>query len=78
MRRMTLVVLLAVGVGAIHAATRTIDFNQDAIDQAPKGFEFGHTAGVGKPGKWIVQAVVLYKVARGKRTDLPLKGAGRT
>ena len=151
MRRMTLVVLLAAGVaGMAHAATRTIDFNQDAVDQPPKGFEFGHTAGVGKPGTWIVQAegtnkflaqtdpdstrsrfpvavvsdvaaadvdlsvrvrpisgrvdqaaglvwryqnqdnyylvranalegnVVLYKVEGGKRTDLPLKGAGRT
>ena len=132
------------------AGTRKVDFNQDAVDQPPKGFEFGYTAGVGKPGKWVVQAegpnkflaqtdadstrsrfavavltdlssadvdlsvrfrpisgrvdqaaglvwryqnqdnyyivranalennVVLYKVEGGKRTDLPLKGAGRT
>ena len=132
------------------AASRTVDFNQDAIDQPPKGFEFGHTAGVGRPGKWIVQAegsnkflaqtdadstrsrfpvavlsdvsaadvdlsvrfkpvsgrvdqaaglvwryqdennyyivranalednVVLYKVQNGRRSDLPLKGVGRT
>ena len=133
-----------------HAATRNIDFSQDAVGQPPKGFEFGHTADVGRPGKWVVQAdgtnkvlaqtdadstrsrfpvavvtdvsaadvdlsvrfkpisgrvdqaaglvwryqnkdnyyivranalednVVLYKVEAGKRTDLPLKGEGRT
>lgn len=133
-----------------QANTRTIDFNQDAVDQPPKGFELGYTAGVGKPGKWVVQAegankflaqtdadstrsrfpvavlsdvsaadvdlsvrfrpisgrvdqaaglvwryenqdnyyivranalednVVLYKVEAGKRTDLPVKGEGRT
>jgi hypothetical protein len=133
-----------------HAETRTVDFAGEALDQPPKGFEFGHTAGVGRPGTWIVQAegsnrvltqtdpdatrarfpvavlssvvaadvdlsvrfkpisgavdqaaglvwryqnqdnyyivranalednVVLYKVEGGKRTDLPLKGEGRT
>jgi hypothetical protein len=134
----------------IHGATRKVDFTDDAVGQAPKGFEFGHTAKAGAPGKWIVQAegtnkylvqlepdntrarfpvavvsdlsaadvdlsvrfkpvsgrvdqaaglvwrfqnednyyivranalennVVLYKVEKGKRTDLPLKGEGRT
>ena len=133
-----------------NAATRNIDFSQDAVGQPPKGFEFGHTADVGRPGNWVVQAegsnkllaqtdadstrsrfpvavvsdvsaadvdlsvrfkplsgrvdqaaglvwryqnqdnyyivranalednVVLYKVEGGKRTDLPLKGEGRT
>lgn len=148
MRTIVLTWVLALAVA--NAASRTVDFNQDAIDQPPKGFEFGHTAGVGRPGKWIVQAeglnkflvqtdadstrsrfpvavlsdvsaadvdlsvrfkpvsgrvdqaaglvwryqdehnyyivranalednVVLYEVQNGKRTDLPLKGAGRT
>ena len=134
----------------VQAATRNIDFSQDAVGQPPKGFEFGHTADVGRPGTWVVQAegankflaqtdadstrsrfpvavvsdvstadvdlsvrfkpisgrvdqaaglvwryqnqdnyyivranalednVVLYKVEGGKRTDLPLKGEGRT
>ncbi|MGE4054754.1 MAG: hypothetical protein AB7F99_08145 [Vicinamibacterales bacterium] len=133
-----------------HAASRTVDFSQDSPDQPPKGFEFGHTARVGAPGKWVVQAdggnkylaqldadrtsarfpvavladveaadvdlsvrfrpisgqvdqaaglvwryqdennyyivranarennVVLYKVQNGRRSDLPLKGEGRT
>jgi hypothetical protein len=142
---------IAVGVTLMaHAATRKVDFSQDAVGQPPKGFEFGHTAGVGSPGKWVIQAdggnkvlaqadadstrsrfpvavltevsgadvdlsvrfkpisgrvdqaaglvwryqnqdnyyivranalednVVLYKVERGKRTDLPVKGEGRT
>jgi hypothetical protein len=127
-----------------------VDFSDDAVGQAPRGFEFGHTAKVGAPGKWSVQAegsnkylvqldadntrsrfpvaviadvaaadvdlsvrfkpvsgrvdqaaglvwrfqnednyyivranalennVVLYKVEKGKRTDLPVKGEGRT
>src|SRR5512134_83881 len=149
--RKTFAMLIVVGVGVMaNAATRTVDFTQDAVDQPPRGFEFGHTAGVGKPGKWVVQSdgtnkvlaqadadstrsrfpvavlsdvtvadvdlsvrfkpisgrvdqaaglvwrfqnednyyivranalednVVLYKVESGKRTDLPLKGEGRT
>jgi hypothetical protein len=146
----TTVLTWALALAVANAASRTVDFNQDAIDQPPKGFEFGHTAGVGRSGKWIVQAegsnkflvqtdadstrsrfpvavlsdvsaadvdlsvrfkpvsgrvdqaaglvwryqdennyyivranalednVVLYKVQNGKRTDLPLEGAGRT
>jgi hypothetical protein len=134
----------------VHGATRKVDFSDDAVGQPPKGFEFGHTAKAGAPGKWVVQAeatnkflaqvdpdntrsrfpvavvsdvmaadvdlsvrfkpvsgrvdqaaglvwrfqnednyyivranalednVVLYKVEGGTRTDLPLKGAGRT
>lgn len=149
--RKTLAVLFIVGVAVMaNAATRIVDFTQDTVDQPPKGFEFGHTANAGKPGRWIVQAdgsnkvlaqadpdstrsrfpvavlsditavdpdvtvrfkpisgrvdqaaglvwryqnqdnyyivranalednVVLYKVEGGKRTDLPLKGQGRT
>jgi hypothetical protein len=148
---MTLALLIAAGATVMtYANTRKVDFNQDAVDQPPKGFEFGHTAGVGKPGTWLVQAdgtnkvlaqtdpdstrarfpvavlsdvsaadvdlsvrfkpvsgrvdqaaglvwryqnqdnyyivranalednVVLYKVEGGKRSDLPLKGEGRT
>jgi hypothetical protein len=151
MRRTTLVLLFVVGAAVIgYTDTRKVDFQQEATDQSPKGFEFGHTAGVGKPGRWIVQAegankvlaqtdpdstrarfpvavlsdvraadvdlsvrfkpvsgrvdqaaglvwryqdqdnyyivranalednVVLYKVEGGKRTDLPVKGEGRT
>lgn len=134
----------------VLAETRTVTFNQDPVNQPPKGFEFGLTAAVGKPGAWVVQAegsnrflaqtdpdstrsrfplavlsdvtagdvdlsvrfrpisgrvdqaaglvwryqnqdnyyivranalednVVLYKVEGGVRTDLPLKGEGRT
>lgn len=143
------VVLLGVTV-VIHAATRKVDFSDSAVGQPPKGFEFGHTAKAGAPGKWIVQSegenkyvaqvdpdntrsrypvavladltaadvdlsvrfkpvsgrvdqaaglvwrfqnednyyivranalennVVLYKVEKGRRTDLPVKGEGRT
>jgi hypothetical protein len=151
MRRLGFAVLITAGIVAMgHAETREVDFTQDGLDQPPKGFEFGHTAGVGKPGKWVVQSdgtnkvlaqtdpdatrsrfpvavlsdvtaadldlsvrfkpisgrvdqaaglvwryqnqdnyyivranalednVVLYKVEGGKRTDLPLKGEGRT
>jgi Domain of Unknown Function (DUF1080) len=134
----------------VHGATLKVEFSDDTVGQAPKGFEFGHTAKVGAPGKWVVQAegsnkciaqvdpdntrsrfpvavlsdvsaadvdlsarfrpvsghvdqaaglvwrfqnednyyivranalennVVLYKVEKGKRTDLPVKGEGRT
>jgi hypothetical protein len=134
----------------VNGATRTVNFSDGTVGQPPTGFEFGHTAKVGAPGKWIVQSegdnkylaqvdadstrarfpvavvsdisaadvdlsvrfkpvsgrvdraaglvwrfqdednyyivranalegnVVLYKVENGKRTDLPLKGEGRT
>jgi hypothetical protein len=151
MRTMKLALGLAIGIAiTAQAQTRTVDFSQDAADQPPKGFEFGYTAAVGKPGKWIVQSegtnrvlaqtdpdstrsrfpvavlsdisgsdvdlsvrfkpisgrvdqaaglvwryqnqdnyyivranalednVVLYKVENGRRTDLPVRGEGRT
>ena len=134
----------------VHGATRKVDFSDDTVGQPPKGFEFGHTAKAGAPGKWEIQAegqnkylvqtdadstrarfpvavvtdvtaadvdvsvrfrpvsgrvdqaaglvwryqnednyyivranalednVVLYKVENGKRTDLAVKGEGRT
>lgn len=149
MKLFTVVVAIMMGV-AMQSGTRKVDFSGDTVGQSPKGFEFGHTAKVGAPGKWIVEAegankylaqtdadrtsarfpvavladvraadvdlsvrfrpisgqvdqaagivwrfqnednyyivranarennVVLYKVERGKRTDLPLKGEGRT
>jgi hypothetical protein len=134
----------------VPGATRKVEFSDAVVGQAPKGFEFGHTAKAGAPGRWIVQAegankclaqidadttrsrfpvavvsdlaaadvdlsarfkpvsgrvdqaaglvwrfqdeddyylvranalennVVTYKVEKGKRTDLPVKGEGRT
>ena len=146
-----LIAFLVLGATIVaQGATRKVDFTDDAVGQPPRGFEFGHTAKTGAPGKWIVQAegsnkylaqldadatrsrfpvavladvttadgdvsvrfkpvsgkvdqaaglvwryrdennyyivranalednVVLYKVENGKRTDLPLKGEGRT
>lgn len=151
MRSTVVALVIVTGVTAMaHAETRTVTFNQDPVNQPPKGFEFGLTAAVGKPGAWVVQAegsnrflaqtapdstrsrfplavlsdvtagdvdlsvrfrpisglvdqaaglvwryqnqdnyyivranalednVVLYKVEGGVRTDLPLKGEGRT
>jgi hypothetical protein len=57
--RMTslLVVLGVLGVTlVVHGATRKVDFADGTVGQPPKGFEFGHTAKAGAPGKWIVQA----------------------
>ena len=148
--RLFLLTVAAVAGLALQSGTRTIDFSGDTVGQPPKGFEFGHTANAGAPGKWVVEAegsnkylaqtdadatnarfpvavlsevraadldlsvrfrpisgrvdqaaglvwrfqnqdnyyivranarennVVLYKVENGKRTDLPLKGEGRT
>jgi hypothetical protein len=148
-----LMIVLVAGTTAIAGQGRTAilyDFSRDTVGRPPKGFEFGHTAKVGRPGQWVVQAdgkdqvlaqldadrtgsrfpvavmqevsavdvdlsvrfkpvsgrvdqaaglvwryqdennyyivranalesnVVLYKVQAGKRTDLPLKGEGRT
>jgi hypothetical protein len=151
MRKTRVALLIVAGATAMaHAETRTVNFNQDPVNQPPRGFEFGLTAAVGKPGAWVVQAegsnkflaqtdpdstrsrfpvavlsdvtagdvdlsvrfrpisgrvdqaaglvwryqnqdnyyivranalednIVLYKVEGGSRTDLPLKGEGRT
>jgi hypothetical protein len=151
MRIIGLVTLAVVSSVALTSAqTRVVDFAQDTVGQPPRGFEFGHTGKVGRPGKWVVQAegsdkylaqldddrtgsrfpvavvagltladgdvsvrfkpvsgrtdqaaglvwryqdennyyivranalednVVLYKVENGRRTDLPVKGEGRT
>lgn len=151
--RTAVVLLTLVALGTplvLHAATRKVDFTDDTVGQPPRGFEFGRTAGVGAPGRWLVQAdgankylvqadpdatrsrfpvavvagltaaavdlsvrfrpvsgridqaaglvwryqdennyyivranalednVVLYKVEKGRRTDLPVTGEGRT
>src|SRR5687767_2581812 len=152
MRRANMFVALGVlGLTVVASgATRKVDFSDSTVGQPPKGFEFGHTAKAGAPGKWIVQSegdnkylaqvdadntrarfpvavvsdinaadvdlsvrfkpvsgrvdqaaglvwrfqnednyyivranalednVVLYKVQDGERTDLPVKGQGRT
>ena len=151
MRMTALVALVALSAATVtEAQTRAVDFTQDTVGQSPKGFEFGHTAKEGAPGKWVIQVegenkflaqldadrtrsrfptavlgeirtadvdlsvrfkpvsgqvdraaglvwryqdennyyvvranalennVVLYKVQNGKRTDLPVKGEGRT
>ena len=152
MRTSSFLIALVIGGAtiAVRAATLTVDFSDDAVGQSPKGFQFSHTAKVGAPGKWLVQAegpnnylaqldtdatrarfpvavltdvtaadvdlsvrfkpvsgrvdqaaglvwrfqnennyyvvranalennVVLYKVENAKRTDLPVKGEGRT
>jgi hypothetical protein len=57
--RMTNVVIVFVVFGAtmlVHGATRKVDFSDDTIGQPPKGFEFGHTAKAGAPGRWVIQA----------------------
>jgi 3-keto-disaccharide hydrolase len=150
--RITTVAITSILVGSaiLMADSRKIDFSSDTLGLPPNGFEFGHTAKTGSPGRWIVQTdggnkvlaqldadatrsrfpvavvadvttsdgdlsvrcrpmsgkvdqaaglvwrfrdennyyivranalednVVLYKVENGKRTDLPLKGEGRT
>ncbi|HLG60270.1 MAG TPA: hypothetical protein VI485_33315 [Vicinamibacterales bacterium] len=53
------VVIVLVVFGAtmlVHGATRQVDFSDDTIGQPPKGFEFGHTAKAGAPGRWVIQA----------------------
>ena len=63
MKQLTFVALLLMGaVMTLHGATRKVDFTQDAVDQPPKGFEFAHTARVGRPGKWVVQSDGTNKV----------------
>lgn len=57
--RMASLLIVFVVFGAtmlVHGATRKVDFSDDTIGQPPKGFDFGHTAKAGAPGKWAIQA----------------------
>ena len=56
--RMTNLLIVFVVFGAtmlVQGATRKVDFSDDPLGQPPKGFEFGHTAKAGAPGKWVIQ-----------------------
>ena len=52
--------------------TTTIDFENDSLDSAPRGFAFAHTAGRGAPGRWIVA-----RIGVGKCSPKPMR-TGRT
>ena len=56
--RMNYLALLILATAPLvgYAASRTFDFGGDTVGQPPKGFVFGHTAKVGAPGTWVVQA----------------------
>ena len=70
MRILGLAAMITAGTVAMgQAETRKVDFTQDGLDQPPKGFEFGHTASVGKPGKWVVQSDGTNKVLAQTDTD---------
>ena len=62
MRRLGFAVLITAGIVAMgQAETRKVDFTQDGLDQPPKGFEFGHTAGVELEGSFDYVASGLPK-----------------
>jgi hypothetical protein len=46
---------LSLGAFAAESAQPTVNFDGEAVGQAPHGFEFGRT-GRGAPGKWVVKA----------------------
>ena len=52
---MRLLLIAATVTASAYAASRTVTFSQDEVGQPPRGFEFGHTAGIGRPGQWIVR-----------------------
>ncbi len=75
MRSPGFAVLIAAGMVVMgRAETRKVDFTQDVVGEPPKGFEFGHTAGVGKPGTWIVQADGTNKVLAQTIRTRPVRG----
>src|SRR5688572_5067462 len=55
--RITLVAITSILVASaiLRADSRKIDFTSDTVGLPPKGFEFGHTAKTGSPGRWVVQ-----------------------
>jgi len=57
--RHALVVVGALTVSsALAAGARTTwTFDQDAPGKPPAGFSFRHTGGIGRPGRWVVEAI---------------------
>jgi len=49
-------IVVVCAVAVVHGETRTVDFSRDAVGQPPHGFEFGHTAKAGAPGKWVIES----------------------
>ena len=49
-------VILAGSMAIVSARHADIRLSADTVGQPPKGFDFGHTAKAGSPGKWVVQA----------------------
>ncbi len=54
--RLLIVVMAAGATILVHGATRKVDFSDDTVGRTPRGFEFGHTANIGAPGTWVIQA----------------------
>jgi hypothetical protein len=56
MRNLTIALAMATGATTItYGETRIVAFGQEQIGQPPRGFEFAQTAGIGRPGQWVVQ-----------------------
>jgi hypothetical protein len=55
MRNRVLIATVVLMCATVHGQTRKVDFEQDTVGQAPKGFVFGHTRQTGAPGRWLVQ-----------------------
>lgn len=53
----TLVVGTLVSMAWAGPGATTWNFERDESGKAPSGFEFGLTAKVGKPGRWVVEAM---------------------
>jgi hypothetical protein len=61
--------VIASVASVMFAQARTVDFTSDAVGQPPKGFEFGYTANVGRPGHWIVESDSSNQVLTQRDTD---------
>ena len=55
MRHLAFGLLMAAMAITLNGQARTMDFEQDAVGQPPKGFVFGYTKKAGTPGRWLVQ-----------------------
>jgi hypothetical protein len=56
MRNLVCALLLSAAATAVTSGeTHSVAFSMDQIGQSPRGFEFAHTAGIGRPGQWVVQ-----------------------
>ena len=61
--------LVVAGGSIIVAQGLSVDFSADSVGEPPRGFAYGYTANVGRPGRWVVRADAGNRLLAQEDTD---------